>query len=361
MAYGKIKHVFPGGNTSQGFFSYYANIMTQEEANRFIIIKGGPGVGKSTFMKKVGEAMLKRGYDVEYLHCSSDNNSLDGVKIPKLQIAMIDGTSPHVVDPKNPGAVDEILNFGEFWNDKGIRIHKDEIIETNKKVSHIFARAYKYLKAANAIYEDSALIYKKALSRGEVNYYTSKLIETIFKDMKLTKEQGKERALFASAITPNGLCHYLDDILIQDVVYELKGSMGTDEVEILERVKSAAIERGYFVEAFYCALRPGKIEHLVIPYLNIALTTSNDYHTATVTKSKSIDMQQFYNQKLLNEYQEDLDQNKMAFDYLMSIALQTIGKAKALHDQLEAYYIPNVNFEEIDKCFEKIIIRILEG
>lgn len=96
MTQGKVKHLFPGGNTSLGFFSYYSDIIMQEEAERLIIIKGGPGVGKSTFMKKIGEAMLQKGYDVEFLHCSSDNNSLDGIKIPELNVAFIDGTSPHV-------------------------------------------------------------------------------------------------------------------------------------------------------------------------------------------------------------------------------------------------------------------------
>ena len=50
MTKGRIRHMFPGGNTSQGFFSYYDYILGQEEANRIICIKGGPGVGKSTFM-----------------------------------------------------------------------------------------------------------------------------------------------------------------------------------------------------------------------------------------------------------------------------------------------------------------------
>ncbi|MCX8131897.1 MAG: ATPase [Clostridia bacterium] len=97
MARGNIKHAFPGGNTSQGFFSYYNYILSQEEANRIIVIKGGPGVGKSSFMKKIAEEMLCRGYDVEFMHCSSDNNSLDGVVIPAIKVALLDGTAPHVV------------------------------------------------------------------------------------------------------------------------------------------------------------------------------------------------------------------------------------------------------------------------
>ena len=97
MGKGMIRHMFPGGNSSRGFFSYYSYILPQEEARRIFIIKGGPGVGKSTFMKKAGQELVERGYDVEFMHCSSDNNSLDGMVVPKLGIAMIDGTAPHVV------------------------------------------------------------------------------------------------------------------------------------------------------------------------------------------------------------------------------------------------------------------------
>ncbi len=92
---GKIKKVFPGGNTSQGFYSYY-NYVIEDDANRIFVLKGGPGVGKSSMMKKIAEDMLAKGYDVEYHYCSSDNDSLDGIVVSKLRVAMIDGTAPHV-------------------------------------------------------------------------------------------------------------------------------------------------------------------------------------------------------------------------------------------------------------------------
>lgn len=359
MSKGKIKHLFPGGNTSLGFFSYYSNIITQEEADRLIIIKGGPGVGKSTFMKKVGEEVLNKGYDVEFLHCSSDNNSLDGIKIPALNIAFIDGTAPHMVDPKNPGAVDYIINFGEFWDEKGIRVHKDEILKTNKEIGAIFARAYKYLKAAYSVYQDSMVINNAALNKGELNMCTSELIGEIFGSLELVSEEGRERSLFASAMTPKGLYNYLDNIITTDIVYELKGGIGTCEEKILEKVKIAAIERGFFVEAYYCALNPYKLEHLIIPELNIAITTTNKYHNSSVEKHKSIDLNQYVSQKIISEHNEDLIQNTQEFDNLLSIALKTISRAKALHDRLETYYIPNIDFKAIDECYTRTVEKIL--
>ncbi|WP_243158021.1 hypothetical protein [Aminipila terrae] len=94
------RHIYPGNNTTEGFYSYYNYILGQREANRIICIKGGPGVGKSTFMRKIGETYLEKGEDVDFMHCSSDNNSLDGVVLKNRRIALIDATSPHVVDYK---------------------------------------------------------------------------------------------------------------------------------------------------------------------------------------------------------------------------------------------------------------------
>jgi len=265
-----------------------------------------------------------------------------------------------MVDPKNPGAVDYILNFGEYWDEKGIRVHKDDIIKTNKEIGAIFARAYKYLKAAYAIYQDSMVINSMALNKGELNIRTSELINEIFGSLEPVSEEGKLRSLFASAMTPKGLCNYLDNILTADVIYEIKGGIGSCEEKILEKLKVAALERGFFVEAYYCALNPYKLEHLLIPELNVAVTTTNSYHTSTVEKYCTVDMKDFLNQDIILSHSKDLAQNADEFDNLLSIALNTISRAKTLHDRLETYYINNINFNAIDECFTETIEKILK-
>ncbi len=96
MERGHIKRVFPGCNTSLGFYSFY-DYIAPPDATRIFVIKGGPGVGKSTFIRGIGEALVARGMDVEFHHCSSDNSSLDGLYIPAIKVAIIDGTAPHSI------------------------------------------------------------------------------------------------------------------------------------------------------------------------------------------------------------------------------------------------------------------------
>jgi ABC-type nitrate/sulfonate/bicarbonate transport system substrate-binding protein len=48
-------------------------------------------------MKAVAKEFVDLGYDVELHHCSSDNNSLDGVVIKQAKVALLDGTAPQRV------------------------------------------------------------------------------------------------------------------------------------------------------------------------------------------------------------------------------------------------------------------------
>ncbi|MBR2054617.1 MAG: ATPase, partial [Clostridia bacterium] len=103
-------HAYLGSNTAEGFFGYYNNL--QAAAERAVIIKGGPGVGKSTLMKKVAAHYEEKGLTVHYYHCSGDPDSLDAVFVQENGFLMADGTSPHVLDPIRPGARDGILKIG---------------------------------------------------------------------------------------------------------------------------------------------------------------------------------------------------------------------------------------------------------
>ena len=47
--------LFPGGNTGQGFYSCFSGVMDGKE--RLLLLKGGPGVGKSSMMKRFARAL----------------------------------------------------------------------------------------------------------------------------------------------------------------------------------------------------------------------------------------------------------------------------------------------------------------
>ncbi len=359
MAKGGIRRMFPGGNTSQGFYSFYDNIIPRKEAARLFILKGGPGVGKSTIIKQIANEMVERGYDVELMHCSSDSDSLDGVVIPAIRVAIIDGTAPHTVDPKYPGAVDEIINLGEFWDEEGIRSNRNEIMELAEMKSKFFERAYRYLRAAAEVYSDCEAIYNEALDEGRLNSATWEIIVDIFGKTPIPIRAGRQRHLFASAITPKGNISFLETVLTGKI-YKLSADVGAGTDRILEKVHNAAVERGFSVECFHCALNPRRIDHLVIPELNVSITASNKFHDARLPVYREIDFGELLDDKNVKKYGEALRFNENVLDGLLNAAISSLNQAKSLHGRIENFYTPHMNFESIQRCSNSIRERIIK-
>ncbi len=90
---------FLGANSPSGFYSLYDHLLPPEQARAIYILKGGPGCGKSTLMRKVAAWAQETGLETEYILCSGDPDSLDAVVFPDKAAAIVDGTAPHVVVP----------------------------------------------------------------------------------------------------------------------------------------------------------------------------------------------------------------------------------------------------------------------
>ena len=353
------RHLFPGGNTPDGFNSYYQYILPQDKARHIFCIKGGPGVGKSTFMKKIGEAMGERGLAAEYLHCSSDPGSLDGLVLPELAVAFIDGTAPHVVDPKNPGAVDEIINLGQYWDLERVKEHRRDIMDDNAELGKRFARVYRYLGAAKRLYDDAAVLHDECTAQTAADNELEALLP-LFEGRRLGSGLGRERRMFASAITPAGVVNYLDGLLSGYArVYAVEGA-GTQPALFLRRVADEALRRGLDAEVFYCPMEPGlKPEHVLIPALSAAFTWVNRWHTALKPEYARIDFSQYIDSQALAKRSEALLFANEQFSLLLRKAVATLAGIKALHDHMETFYIPSMDFEAITKLREGVIQRIL--
>lgn len=87
-------HYFLGASTPQGFVSRFDQLCDPKAGWRCFVIKGGPGSGKSSLMKKLAQHMQALGHPPQYIHCSSDVDSLDALIFNELKVSIADGTSP---------------------------------------------------------------------------------------------------------------------------------------------------------------------------------------------------------------------------------------------------------------------------
>lgn len=101
-----VKHRFMGAATPDGAKDFIPDI-TKGLAKRYLI-KGRPGTGKSTILKKIARRACESGFDTEIYHCGFDHNSLDMVIIRELGVCVFDSTSPHEYFPERD--FDEIID-----------------------------------------------------------------------------------------------------------------------------------------------------------------------------------------------------------------------------------------------------------
>lgn len=366
------RHYFPGNNTPLGFYSYYKYILGQRKAHKIICIKGGPGTGKSTFMKKIGAAMAERGEDIDYLHCSADENSLDGIVLKKRKIAFIDGTSPHMTDPVTPGAVDRIMNLGEYWNEAGIATNKQEIIDLNEACSGWYRVAYNYLNAAKSVFRSLEEIYNRAAEYNEIYRVVADISAREYGNYDISIQPGKVSNFFASAITSNGVVDYLASLLEDmEKIYIINVPTGYSNNSFMTILREGAIYRGFDTEAYYCSLGPDeKIDHLLIPQLKLAFVTVNEYHDiepweicdedGRVQEITLLDISDYMDCVEIAQNGELLECLQDELNALLNRAVECLKKAKELHLQVESMYVPNMNFTGINRLLEETILELTQ-
>ena len=152
---------FFGASTPDGSVNYIDNITEKMEKRYFI--KGRPGTGKSTFLKKLANEVQKAGFDTEVYYCSFDKNSLDMTLVPELGFCVFDSTSPHEMFPKDKR--DVVL---DFYKESGL-CGTDERFE--KQLSFIAAK-YKH-----KISEGVAKLRLGCLYMSEYEFYLDRITD----------------------------------------------------------------------------------------------------------------------------------------------------------------------------------------
>ncbi len=352
---GKTYYSFLGANTPQGFVSLFDELYNPYKPCRAFIVKGGPGTGKSTLMKKAGAKFESEGYDVEYVYCSSDPKSLDAVIIPQKGICVADGTSPHTLEPVFPGAAENIINTGAFWNRDKLCENGDEIRRLTLENSIYHRRSAKYLAAAGSINEESLRLTNKYIDIGKIDGFAVRFVGRELPQKKAT-QPGKKMKRFISAITPEGLI-FLDKsitalasrVIAVDDEYTQASSI------LLDRIGETAIKNGYDVIFCHCPLKPKmQCEHIIIPEMRLAIITLKSSHKTNIMCDRVIHAGRFlYDDISLS--MTTLRLNRKLIRELTREAVGSLVKAKTTHDSLESIYIEAMDFASLDLYCENLL------
>ncbi|MBQ7032569.1 MAG: hypothetical protein IJN25_02745 [Clostridia bacterium] len=344
----KEKHMFAGVNSPQGFFSRFDKIMPDSAESRKIFIKGGPGMGKSTLMKKVAARAAEEGLECEIFHCSSDPASVDGVHIPALRTAILDATAPHNCDPVYPCIGGELFDVSIHIQKDKMRSDPEEVTFQTKQKKRAFAKGYHYLAAALPLLRQMDSEYLENTDVRGIYMAAEKLADRVFGSY-FCDDATDMRKLFVSAITPEGFVNFADTVFGDTFCVAVKGSFGTSL--FVRRFVEIARLRGFSPIVFYCPMRPDeKMEHVYIPELRVSLTTYDFYTHAAAGETVEID-----------GYIDRAPGLGESFNYagtLMQRAIDAFAEAKTAHGFLESIYVPAVDFEALEERGQRLIDSI---
>ena len=356
---GKIRNYYAGGNTAKGFYNLYDSAL--EDLNKLYILKGGPGTGKSTLIKSIGEFIVNKGINIEYLHCSSDTNSVDGVVIPEFKIGLVDGTAPHVIEPKAPGVIEEYVNLGVAWDSKKLSVHKEAILSLNNEISRKFQTAYDTFAAALKAHDEIEEIYISNMDFQEANKLTDELNKLFFSDDTVSKEP-KIKHRFLGAATPSGAVDFIQN-LTEDIEkrYFIKGRAGSGKSTMLKKIASVWESRGFDIEVYHCGFDPNSLDMVIIPEKSIAIFDSTAPHEYFPDR-KNDEIIDMYERCITpgtdEKFENEIERTTKSYKDKMKEAISYLADVKVLRDQLEAIYIEAMDFSKVDQIQKEILEEI---
>ncbi len=350
------KTVFLTANSGEGFISLFNGSYDKSDGWHTYIIKGGPGTGKSSFMKQVAERLEKMGERIIYCPCTSDPDSLDGIIAINIKLCIFDGTAPHILEPEAPGICEEIINLGAFWNGEILRRNADKILELNKENKGLHKTASRYICAAAKLYKDNYKIASLFTDFKAADRYARLLIKKYF------KRKGKAAArkeCFLCGITPKGIVsfpktvteNFKNTVIIED-------RFGAASTAIFRSLTAAALIRGYKTVTVKNPLLPGTVtDGLLIPELSLAFLTENDFikYDAPVRRT--------HERRFSAHAQKKAARNRTTFSRkiareLLRTASATLKSAKAVHDEIENFYIDAMDFKEKEKFTKEFLKKL---
>ena len=349
---------FLGANAPSGFCSLYSELLRPETARAIYILKGGPGCGKSTLMRKIGARMEQEGLDTEYILCSGDPDSLDALVLPQLSVALVDGTAPHVVEPKYPGAVERYVNMGDCYNSQALSELRSEIMGCMKGYKGCYQRAYRCLGAAASIHEDA----RSTLLTDALSEKLAKRAQGILSreaGRKKAEHPGQVKQRFLGAMTHKGPLCLFDTALAQcSRIYELVDSYGLAH-ELLIHLLAGLLAGGYDVVACPDPMSPDRLAHLLVPELELAFLTSTAPLPFPGQPYRRLRLDAVADGEMVRRSRPRLRFARKVSAALVEEAVGSLAQAKAMHDDLERLYNPHVDFALADQMAQSIGDEIL--
>lgn len=356
---GIVKHFYACGNTARGFANLFDSSLQGLE--RLFILKGGPGTGRSSLIRTIGNHMAEDGYDIWFIHCPSDNDGLDGLIIPALQVGIVDGTAPREINYRLPESAVQSIHLEEAGDAALMSAQQPVMNSLKERITQAHNRAYAGFAEALRIHDAWEALYIANMNFQTADALTNEYIQLLYGD-RTAEKQSRVDHRFLGAATPRGAVDFVPNLTEGLKRYFIKGRAGSGKSTLLKKLAAAGIERGFDVEIYHCGFDPNSLDMVIVRELGFAIfdsTAPHEYFPDRAT-DEIIDMYERCIKPGTDEAHADaLGDIKGRYAAQMKASIQHLAQAKTLQDELEQIYVQSTDARRIDQIKEEILKEIL--
>jgi hypothetical protein len=358
METGKTTAYFLGANSRYGFYSLYDGFADLCGGDFLWVIKGGPGCGKSSFMKRIGRAMQEAGQPVEYIFCSGDPDSLDGIWLPEKRTGYVDGTAPHVIEAQYPGTASLYLDLGAFYDAGALESELGRICDINAHYKALYARAYELISAG-------ALLAPKCegtvWGEREKAIIDRRISGLAARELKRAHGPGSIKTRFISALTCRGRVFLQETVeALCERVYSLDNELGLARYYLAALADQASALGS---ELILCPdpVDPKQLEGVLLPELGLGFIASGSGVSYNGPVWRHVRLDALPERAAVAGARSEVRLSRRLSAQTFDSAVQKLAEAETLHDELEAVYNSHVDFDGLYSAADDHICYLMNG
>ena len=339
---------FAASNSAHGFCSYYPACFDTARVQHIFAIKGGPGTGKSRFMRDVAESASGAGYACEYIYCSSDPDSLDGVILSKGEkcTALLDATAPHVYEPSHPGVREEIVNLGAFWNSAALAGHAERIGTLNTQKSEAYSRAYRYLAGAGKMSDNRDALVAPYIRTDTIRAFAERLMSGV-----KSEKTFEMRPALMNSIGMKGEAGFDTYFRQARKIYLIEDCRGSARY-LTQALLELAMEKNLRIRLSHDPVLSDRIDGIYLCGSETAFAVASV--DVCEYPFKCIRMRRFVDTAAMKAVRGEVNFSERLMRAMLDGAVEALSAVRKAHFQIEELYMAAMDFdakENFTKCF----------
>ena len=345
--YASQMNFFASANGYGGFKSYFGEVFSSEKFDKIFVLKGGPGTGKSTLMKRIAKELSNEKLNAELFWCSSDAKSLDGVIIEndKAKIAIVDGTAPHERDAVIPGAIDVIVSLGDSLDQNALGDSRESILKLNEKKKECYKIAYDKLSKSSVFDTNIKAEIINAIDNSALEDTMNNILKLGFQT-----QSSVSGVRLISSFSKDGYAALESFKASLSDFYTVRGEYGSDFVFMTLLADRLEKEGVGFIK-LVSPLDPKTVEGIYFKDSNTAVICG-------VYENVICDTRDFINVKEKSAFIEKMKALEYCRSIYLAEAAEALKEASRYHFELENLYSKAVNFEIVNAKTENILAQL---